>query len=190
MNSDIVFPSLLIISGILVASIVIIFLMRSFNRIIKIFQLYPESRIVLNIALKLISWFIGIMVFLIFLRLALRIWDLEFTTKLIEDIVKMIPNYILAILIILSGSYASRMIKEKARGYNFEFKDKLLLIIDFIIYMTFIFTALLTIGINITVFMEFYKVTLWVIGAIVALTISMIIGIPLGINIYEKMKKE
>ena len=189
MNSDIIFPSLLIISGILVATTIIILLMKSFNRVIKVFQLYPESRVILNMALKLISWFIGIMVFLIFLRWALRIWGLEFTTKLIEDIVKIFPNYILAILIVLSGSYVSRMIKERSRDYNFEFKDKLLLIIDFIIYMTFIFTALATINVNITVFIEFYKITLLIIGIILAFTISIIIGIPLGIGIYEKMKK-
>ena len=61
---------------------------------------------------------------------------------------------------------------------------------DFIIHMTFIFTALYSIGVNMIFFLEFYKVILWTIGAIVALVISMTIGIPLGITIYERMKKE
>jgi uncharacterized protein (DUF697 family) len=52
------------------------------------------------------------------------------------------------------------------------------------------FTALYSIGVNMSFFLEFYKVILWIIGGIVALVISMTIGIPLGINIYDKMKKE
>ena len=39
-------------------------------------------------------------------------------------------------------------------------------------------------------FLEFYKVLLWIVGAIIVLIVSMTIGIPLGISIYEKMKKE
>ena len=54
MNGNIIYPSLLIISGVLLSSIVIIVLTRFFNRIIRLFELYPESRGVLNISLKFI----------------------------------------------------------------------------------------------------------------------------------------
>lgn len=190
MNGDIIYPSLLILSGVLLSTLVIIFLTRFFNRIIKLFELYPESRGILNISLKFISWFTGLIVFLIFSRLAFRIWGLEFTTKLIEDVIRASPKYVLALLIILCGFYISRIIRERAKDYNFEFKNRMLLIIDFIVHMTFIFTALYSIGVNMLFFLEFYKVILWIIGAIVVLVISMTIGIPLGISIYEKMKKE
>src|SRR3989344_2141121 len=190
MNGDIIYPSLLIISGVLLASVVIIILTRFFNKVIKLFELYPESRGVLNISLKFISWFAGLIVFLIFSRLALRMWGLDFTTKLIEDVIKASPKYVLALLIILCGFYVSRIVREKSKDYNFEFKNRMLLVIDFIVHMTFVFTALYSIGVNIHFFLEFYKVIIWIIGAIVALVISMTIGIPLGINIYERMKKE
>ena len=190
MNGDIIYPSLLIISGVLLASVVIIILTRFFNKVIKLFELYPESRGVLNISLKFISWFVGLIVFLIFSRLALRMWGLDFTTKLIEDVIRASPKYVLALLIILCGFYVSRVIREKSKDYNFEFKNRMLLVIDFIVHMTFIFTALYSIGVNMLFFLEFYKVILWIIGAIVVLVISMTLGIPLGISIYEKMKKE
>ncbi|MBU3907016.1 MAG: hypothetical protein KKA64_02065 [Nanoarchaeota archaeon] len=190
MNGDIIYPSLLIISGVLLSTIVIIILTRFFNRIIKLFELYPESRGILNISLKFISWFVGLIVFLIFSRWALRIWGLEFTTKLIEDVIKDSPKYVLALLIILCGFYISRIIRERSKDYNFEFKNRMLIVIDFIVHMTFIFTALYSIGVNMLFFVEFYKVILWIIGAIVVLIISMTIGIPLGINTYEKMQKE
>jgi len=190
MNGNIIYPSLLIISGVLLSSIVIIVLTRFFNRIIRLFELYPESRGVLNISLKFISWFAGLIIFLIFSRLAFRMWGLEFTTKLIEEVIKVSPKYILALLIILCGFYVSRIIRERSKDYNFEFKNRMFLVIDFIIHMTFIFTALYSIGVNMLFFLEFYKVILWIIGAIIVLVTSMTIGIPLGINIYEKMKKE
>lgn len=190
MNGDIIYPSLLVISGVLLSTIVIIFLTRFFNKIIKLFELYPESRGILNISLKFISWFAGLIVFLLFARLALRMWGLEFTTKFIEDIITVSPKYILALLIILCGFYISRIIRERSKDYKFEFKNRMLVIIDFIVHMTFIFTALYSIGVNMLFFLEFYKVILWIIGAIVTLIISMTIGIPLGMSIYEKMRKE
>ncbi|MDP2926379.1 MAG: hypothetical protein Q8N99_08430, partial [Nanoarchaeota archaeon] len=125
MNGDIIYPSLLIISGVLLASIVIIVLTRFFNKIIKLFELYPESRGVLNISLKFVSWFAGFIVFLLFARLGLRMWGLEFTTKLIEDVIRASPKYILAMLIILCGFYVSRVIRERSKDYNFEFKNRM-----------------------------------------------------------------
>ena len=190
MNGDIIYPSLLIISGVLLSSIVIIILTRFFNKIIKLFELYPESRGVSNLSLKFISWFSGLIIFLIFSRLALKMWGLDFTTKLIEDVIRASPKYVLALLIILCGFYVSRIIREKSKDYSFEFKNRMLLVIDFIVHMTFIFTALYSIGVNMLFFLEFYKVILWIIGAIVVLVISMTIGIPVGMSIYESMKKE
>ena len=190
MNGDIIYPSLLIISGVLLSSVVIIVLTRFFNRIIRLFELYPESRGILNISLKFISWFAGLIIFLIFSRWAFRMWGLEFTTQLIEDVIRASLKYILALLIILCGFYVSRIIRERSKDYNFEFKNRMFLVIDFIIHMTFIFTALYSIGVNMLFFLEFYKVILWIIGAIIVLVISMTIGIPLGMSIYESMKKE
>jgi len=190
MTLDIIYPSLLIVSGVLLSTAIIIFLTRFSNRIIRLFELYPESRGVLNLSLKFISWFVGLIIFLIFLRWALQMWGLEFTTKFIEDVIRASPKYILALLIIICGFYVSRVIRERSKDYNFEFKNGMLLVIDFIVHMTFIFTALYSIGVNMLFFLEFYKVILWIIGAIIALIISMTIGIPLGIIIYEKMKRE
>jgi len=190
MNENILYPALLIISGILVSTIVIIFLTRFSNKIVKFFDLYPESKGILAVSLRIICWFIGIIIFLIFLRWALLILNREFTKNFIENIILASPKYILAVVILILGFYASRLIRERAKDYQFEFKERMLLVMDIIIHMTFIFTALYSIGVNMVFFLEFYKVILWIIGAIVALVVSMTIGIPLGISIYEKMKKE
>ena len=116
--------------------------------------------------------------------------DLEFTKNLIENVITASPKYILAVVLIVLGFYVSRIVRERSKDYKFEFKERMLLVLDLIIHMTFIFTALYSIGINVVFFLELYKVLLWIIGAIVALIISMTIGIPLGVSIYEKMKKE
>lgn len=190
MNGDVIYPALLIISGILVSTIVIIFLIRFSNKITMFFDLYPESKSILNVSLKVVSWFIGGIVFFIFLRWALMILSLEFTKNLIENMITASPKYILAIFLIMLGFYVSRIIKERSKDYKFEYKERVILVLDLIIHMTFIFTALYTIGVNIAFFLELYKVLLGIIGAIVGLIISMTIGIPLGMSIYEKMKKE
>ena len=190
MNENILYPSLLIISGILVSTVVIIFLTRLFHKVTKLLELYPESKGIISISLKIISWFIGGIVFFIFLRWALIVLNLEFTKNLIENMITAFPRYILAAFLIVLGFYVSRIIKERSKDYRFEYKERVFLVVDLIIHMTFVFTALFSIGVNMSFFLEFYKILLWVIGAIVALIISMTIGIPLGISIYEKMKKE
>jgi len=190
MNEQIIYPAVLIISGILLSTLVIIFLSRISNKIIRFFELYPESKGILNISLKIISWFMGIIIFFIFFRWALVLLNLEFTQMIIEGIITSLPKYILAVVILILGFYASRLIRERSKDYHFEFKERTLLVMDLIIHMTFIFTALYSIGINMIFFLEFYRVILWIIGAIVALVISMTVGIPLGMSIYDKMKKE
>lgn len=190
MNEEIIYPALLVISGILLSTILLIFLTRMSNKIIRLFDLYPESKGILDISLKIISCFISIILFFIFLRWALVFLNREFTTKLVETLILASPKYILAIVILILGFYASRLIRERSKDYHFEFKERMLLVMDLIIHMTFIFTALYSIGVNMVFFLEFYKTLLWIIGAIIVLIISMTIGIPLGISIYEKMKKE
>ena len=142
MNEEILYPALLIISGILISAIILILLTRLSNRIVRLFDLYPESKGIWGIALKVISWFISIIVFFIFFRWALVFLNLEFTKIIIEGIIKSSPKYILAIIILILGFYASRLIRERSKDYHFEFKERMLLIMDLIIHMTFIFTAL------------------------------------------------
>jgi len=187
---SILYPALLIILGIFIASLVLIFLTRVSNKVLKLFQLYPESRGILVMSFKFISWFITAAIFLLFLRLSLRIWGLDYTSGIIEGVIVASPKYIIAILVILCGFYISRIIREKSKDYDFEYRNRILILIDFIIHMTFVFTALSSIGVDLTFFLEFYKIVLLVLGAILVLVISMTIGIPLGINVYERMRIE
>lgn len=185
MNEEILYPAALIILGILVGTAVIIFLTRTSNYLSKFFQFYPESKGILKISLRGISWFVGIVIFLLFLRLALRMIGLDFTTQFIEQFLSILPRYVTAIIIVLSGAYISRLIRERTKTDNFKFKQHLLLIMDFIVNMTFILTALLHIGMDITVFLELYKVILSVLGLILAF----IVGIPAGFILYHKLCK-
>ena len=104
MNEDIFYPSVLIVAGVLFGTLVIIFLTRVSNRLLHFFQFYPESQEILRYSLRFISWFIGIAGFLVFLRLALRMIGLEVTTLLIEQLINALPNYVLAVVIVLSGA--------------------------------------------------------------------------------------
>ena len=189
MNGNLIYPILLIISGILLSVISIILLDRFFKGIIRFFDLYPESKGILKVSLKIISRLVGLIVFLVLLRLALKIIGLDFTTAFVEQIINKAPKYIIALIIVLLGVYLSRLLREKSGAYEFEFKNQLLLFLDFMINMTFIMTAFAYVGINIEVFLEIYEVLLWIIGIIIALVVSMIIGIPLATNLYKKTQK-
>ena len=190
MNGDLIYPILLIISGILLSVLSIILLDRFFKSIIRFFDLFPESKGILKFSLKIISRLVGLIVFLVLLRLALRIIGLDFTTTFVEQIINKAPKYIVALIIVLLGFYLSRLLREKSSTYEFKFKNQLLLFIDFMINMTFIMTAFAYVEINIEVFLEIYKVLLWIIGIIIALVVSMIIGIPLAINLYKKSNRK
>lgn len=183
MNEDIFYPSVLIVAGVLFGTLVIIFLTRVSNSLLRFFQFYPESQEILRYSLRFISWFTGLAAFLVFLRLALRLIGLEVTTLLIEQLINALPHYVLAVVIVLGGVYVSRTIRERARNSSFEYKPQLVFLVDFIINMAFILTALLQIGVDITVFLELFRVILWVLGLIVVL----LIGIPLGLIFYHRL---
>ena len=75
MTEIIIYPIVLVLAGILVGTIAVIFINRAFKKIIQILELYPESKSILKISLKFVSWFIGIIIFLFFLRLALILFQ-------------------------------------------------------------------------------------------------------------------
>jgi hypothetical protein len=119
---DFTYPFGVIILGIIVATIIYIILARISNKLTTFFQLYPESKSVLPLSLKLVSWCVSGTVFLLFLRFALQTWELTFTASVVEELIIVAPSYILAIVLVLAGFYVSRIVKEKATSYSFEGK--------------------------------------------------------------------
>ena len=186
MNEDILFPALIITVGIIVSVILYIFLLRFSNKILKMFQLYPESQDILKLSLRLISSFLCIVIFLVFLRKALAMIGLNFTVEFIESIILNSGKYFSAFLVIIGGFYISRMINEKFKGKNIKFKPYLSALTNLIINTAFILTGLTIVGINVIVFLEIYKIILLTI----AITLSLIIGIPMGIYISNKVNNK
>lgn len=186
---DFTYPSGVILLGILVATLVLIVLSRISTKIVAYFQLYPEAKGILPLSLKLISWGVSGIVFLLFLRFALQSLELNFTAGVVEDLVLVAPQYILAIALVLAGFYVSRMVKEKSSTYSFDQKNRVLFVIDFIIHMTFFFTALAVIGIETRFFELFYVFVLGVIGIIVAITVGLALGVPIGLRLYAQFLK-
>ena len=187
MSVDFIYPAAIALLGLIVATIVFVVFSRVSNKIINFFQLYPESKGVLPISLKLISWGVSGIVFLLFLRFALQTSELIFTADLVTAVILASPKYILAVLLIVAGFYISRMLKEKSATYSFEQKNRVLFVVDFLIHMTFFFTALATIGVSTYFFEIFYMFSLAVIGLIVAITVGLAIGIPFGVGLYSSL---
>lgn len=190
MNAEIVYPIILVVAGVVTSTAVFVILGMVLRRLSETFQLYPESTETLDMSLKILSLLVAAVVFLLFLRPALLAAGLDFTTGIVEDAVGVSSKYILAIATVLAGFYVSRIIKEASKEHEFKFKDRVLLVMDFVIHMTFLLTALLTVGIDISVFLELYKIMLWSAGAIATLIVGMVIAIPLGLSIYDKIRSE
>ena len=186
MNEDILIPVLIITGGAIVSVILYIFLLRFSNKILRMFQLYSESQDILKLSLRLISSFLCIIIFLVFLRKALAMIGLNFTVEFIESIILNSGKYFSAFLVIVGGFYISRMINEKAKGKNSKFKPYLSVLTNLIINTAFILTGLTIVGINIIVFLEIYKIILLTI----AVTLSLIIGIPIGMYVSSKVNNK
>ncbi len=186
MNEDILIPALIIAGGAIVSVILYLFLLKSSNKILRMFQLYPESQDILKLSLRFISSFLCIVVFLVFLRKALAIIGLNFTVEFIESIILNSGKYFSAFLVVGGGFYISRMLNEKFKRIDNNFRPYVSFLSILIVNTAFILTGLTIVGINIIVFLEVYKIILLTLG----ITLSLIIGIPLGLYLSNKINNK
>ena len=183
MNEDILAPLVVLLGGAIISIFLYGFLHRLSNRILRMFQLYPESEDVLKLSLRLISSFFCIIVFLIFLRKSLALLGLVFTTGFVESVILNSGRYFAAFLIVLGGFTVSKTINGKIRGTDTRLKPYFILLSNLIVNTAFILTGLSVVGIDISVFLAVYRVILLVLG----ITLSLVIGIPLGVYISNKV---
>ncbi len=186
MSEDILIPALIIVGGFIVSVILYLFLLKFSNKILRMFQLYQESQDMLKLSLRIISFFICIVVFLVFLRKALAIIGLNFTVEFIESIILNSGKYFSAFLVVLGGVYLSRIINQKFKGRDVKLRSYIYFLSNLIINTAFILTGLTMVGINIIVFLEVYKIILLTIGIV----LSLAIGIPFGVYISNKINNK
>ena len=178
---------LLAILGVICGIVAYLVMNRISKKLIWFFQLYPESQLIINLASKFISGFVSIIIFLLFLRKGLLIAGLDFTSKFIEDTILILPKYLTAVIIIIFGKFAIKIMDNVVEKYDFEYKQEFLAIVNTILLIAFILTAFFMIGINVDIFSEIFKTIVFSLGMMIAL----IIGIPVGLRVYEsgKMKE-
>ena len=184
MNEDLT-AILLTASGAFISIFVYILLSKITNKTIRLFQLYSWSQDVLKLFLRMFSVFLCVVIFLLFLRRALAVIELAFTVKFIELILLNLGRYFSAALIILFGAYISKKFNNQLKETNKSFNQYIHLLGSLIINTAFILTGLTVIGIDIVVFLEVYKIVLLMLG----LTLALIVGIPLGIYLSNKLNK-
>lgn len=185
MNEDLT-AILLIAGGAFISIIIYVLLFKFSNKIVRMFQLYAWSQDALKLFLRIFSTFLSIIIFLIFLRRALAVMGLKFTVEFIETIILNSGKYFSALIIIMLGFYLSRKFTNKLKKTNKSFNTYIHLISSLIINTAFILTALTIIEIDITVFLEVYKLILLSMG----ITIALIIGIPIGTYLSNKTNKK
>jgi hypothetical protein len=179
--------SIIIITiGFIISFLLYIFLHKLTNNIVRMFQLYAWSQDALKLILRIFSSFVCVIVFLMFLRKALTIIGLVFTVDFIENILLSSGKYFSAFIVIVLGLYLSRRVNDRLKGLNTVFQPYIYFISSLIVNTAFILTGLTIIGVNIIIFLEVYKILLLTIG----ITLSLIIGIPMGMYISNKINKK
>jgi uncharacterized protein YneF (UPF0154 family) len=173
-------------TGAIISTIIYIALFKFSNKVVRMFQLYAWSQDALKLFLRIASTFISAITFLLFLRRALIAIELKFTVEFIEKIILNSGKYLAAVLIIMLGVYISRKFANKLKETNQSFNTYIYIISSLIINTAFILTALTIIEVNIIVFLEVYKIILLSIG----ITFALIIGIPIGTQISNKINKK
>lgn len=186
MSEGILIPILIIAGGFILSLILYLFLINFSNKILRMFQLYPESQDILKLSLKLVSSFLSIVIFLVFLRKGLAIIGLNFTVLFIESIILNSGKYFSAFLVVVGGFYISRMIDKKYKRIGNNFRPYISFLSILIVNTAFILTGLTIVGVNIIVFLEIYKIILFTLG----ITLSLIIGIPFGLYISNKVNNK
>lgn len=186
MNDGILNLVLMIILGTVSSVAIYIIINRLSKKIIWFFQLYPESQSIMNIASKFISFFVSIIVFFLFLRIGLMKAGFDFTSKFIESTVLILPRYISAVLVILFGKFAIKILDNIVEKYDFEYKQEFLAIVNTILLVAFVITAFMMIGIDVDVFSSIFNAVILSLGIMIAI----IIGIPIGLRIYDSKKNK
>jgi uncharacterized protein YneF (UPF0154 family) len=186
MDEDIIIPALIFSGGAFVSVVLYLVLLKSSNKILRMFQLYPESQDILKLTLRFISSFLSVIVFLVFLRKALAIIGLQFTVELIENVILNSGKYLSALIVILGGYYISKRVNEKIGETDTKFKQHLYFLNNLVVNTAFILTGLTIVGIDIIVFLEVYKIILLSIG----ITLSLIVGIPAGVYVSNRINNK
>jgi hypothetical protein len=185
MNED--FTSIIVVmAGFIVSIFLYVSLHKLSNGIVRMFQLYSWSQDILKLLLRIFASFVSVIVFLVFLRRALILIDLNFTVQFIETILLSSGKYFSATIVVILGSYISKRVNDRLKGMNEAFNNYIYFVSSLIVNTAFILTGLMLVGINIMVFLEVYKIILLTIG----ITLSLIVGIPVGLYIHERIKNK
>lgn len=138
----------------------------------------------------LISGFVKLFGYLLFLAAALNILQLDIIANLIGQMVEYVPNLAAGILILLAGILSLGMFEKYLDGFlkgmNIQSADVLLPLLKGVLFLLVIFIALDTMLVNIGVFNFVIQPLAWGIAIIIAFRF----GIKDAIVAYAKEKRE
>lgn len=137
------------------------------------------------LAVRVGKIFIQLSIVLLFLTQSVAFFGLEILTRLTEQAALYLPRLLLAGTVFLVGMYLARMVARKVLHADFDHKNDVSIGLEVLILITFILAALEIAGLQVQVFMETYRVILYMLAAIVALGV----GIPLSITFAKPIKK-
>ena len=146
---------------------------------------YDTAKILNKIFTEIIQW----VIIILFVDYSLGILGFNISNQITQYIFSNIANIVIFLLILSTGLLISKIIASRIRNTELEHKEEGIYLIEFLITASFFLTAIEFIGIKATALMEFYKVMLYVIGAIIVIAISKYIIFSKEKNKKKKSKK-
>jgi len=126
---------------------------------------YETTNKINRILTEIMQWAIIILP----LNYALEMLELSILSDIVSYILKEIPHLAIAAIIIAIGVFGGKLAADKIRHLGLEKKEEVGLIIETVIIIAFILTALEFLGINATALLELYRVILYILAAMIVI---------------------
>jgi hypothetical protein len=163
---------LLVVIGILIGFII----KKAVNKIFSLFlkkifssdiRSYETSKKIISILSEILQWII----FIVFINYSLVLLEFNLLSNIFSVILTKIPQIIIFIIIISAGIVLSKMISTIISKKKIGKKEEISSIVEIIIIVGFVLTALEYVGVKATALLELYKAIIYVIAIMVAILI-------------------
>ena len=133
---------------------------------------YKKATSMVNITALIVQWII----IFIFIFQALSVFDIFIFEEIVRISISILPKFVVALFIIVIGLILNAIFSRKILAANFENRALVSKVFGFVFMFAVVLSALEVVNINLTPFMELFKVFLYTIG----LTIAIGVGLALG----------
>jgi hypothetical protein len=138
-----------------------------------------------NLIATIVQW----VIISLFVIQSLSIFEIYLFEEILRLSIAFIPKIAIAFLIFVVGLIITNIFSRKIKDLNFEKSNLVASIFEIIFISATILSALEFVGIRLTAFIELFKISLYTLGIIIAITIGIGLGFALKPQIVKFIKE-